>query len=399
MKYPDIKYDPYFTFFNRPQIVCKPGARGDLEDMMTGLGGKRVLVYTDQGLVKAGVADMVIDQIKASSKLELAGVFDKIVQDARLDLINEGAAFYRKCGADCMVAVGGGSVMDSAKAINILIGEGLDDFTPLKEQCALMDGAKPLPPHIAFPTTSGTGAEVTFILVVLDPVAKSKSGCVHPYCGSDIAMLDPELTVALPARLTASTSMDALTHAIECYTSTVANPVSDGLALHAMRLIAKFLPLTIQDLRNVEYRENLQIASTMAIIAFVNAIAGTVHAIAHSLGGLYGVPHGDGNGIMLPHVMEFNRETCPERFMMMADALGVDIHGMTVEDAGKAAVQAVRDLQKKIGFTQTLKDFGVPATREGQTAIVELTMMDGAIGTNARQTEEEDVYNLIAKAM
>ncbi|MGZ6293035.1 MAG: iron-containing alcohol dehydrogenase, partial [Syntrophales bacterium] len=179
MKYPDILFEPFFSWVNRPRVMYKAGVREELGFEMEKLGGKKVVLYTDKGLIQAGVADMVIEAIKASS-LELVGVYDKIVQDARLDLINEGAAFYRKCGADCMVVVGGGSVMDTAKAVNILIGGGLNDFSPLAEQVGLFAGAKPLPPHIAFPTTAGTGAEVTFAMVVLNDVDKVKVACAHP---------------------------------------------------------------------------------------------------------------------------------------------------------------------------------------------------------------------------
>ncbi len=160
MKYPDISFEPFFTWSNRPRVMYKAGLREELGFEMEKLGGTKVVLYTDKGLVQAGVASMVIEAIKASN-LELVGVYDKIVQDARIDLINEGAAFYRKCGADCMVVVGGGSVMDTAKAINIMIGGGHEDFMPLAEQAGLFEGAKLLPPHIAFPTTAGTGAEVT----------------------------------------------------------------------------------------------------------------------------------------------------------------------------------------------------------------------------------------------
>src|SRR5690606_37035675 len=143
---------------------------------------------------------MVADEVRKSD-LELAGIFDSIIQDARIDIINAGAAFYRKCGADCMIAVGGGSVMDTAKAVNIMICGGHDDFQPLADQAGLWEGAKQLPPHIAFPTTAGTGCEVTNAMVVLDIAAHAKLQVTHPYCNCDIAMLDPELTVKLPAKI------------------------------------------------------------------------------------------------------------------------------------------------------------------------------------------------------
>jgi len=397
MKYPDLSFEPFFAWSNRPRVMYKVGLREELGFEMGKLGGTKVVIYTDKGLVQAGVTGMVIEAIK-SSNLKLVGVYDKIVQDARLDLINDGAAFYRKCGADCMVVVGGGSVMDTAKAINILIGGGLDDFSPLAEQVGLFEGAKPLPPHIAFPTTAGTGAEVTYAMVVLDEKAKAKVACAHPYCNADIAMLDPELTVKLPPKITAFTAMDAMTHAIEAVSNIGPNPISDGLGLHAIRLITKYLPLAIKDPENIDARGYLLIASTMAGMSFINSFTGGVHATAHSLGALYGIPHGLANNIMLPHVMEYNLEENPDRFVLIADAMGVNVDQLTPEQAARAAVQAVRDLQKTVGLTQTLKDFGVPEGRETLQPLIDLSMGDSQLPYNVRSLEEDDVYNLYLKA-
>ena len=377
--------------------MYKAGVREELGFEMEKLGGKKVVLYTDKGLIQAGVADMVIEAIKASS-LELVGVYDKIVQDARLDLINEGAAFYRKCDADSMVVVGGGSVMDTAKAVNILIGGGLDDFSPLAEQVGLFDGAKPLPPHIAFPTTAGTGAEVTFAMVVLNDVDKVKVACAHPFCNADIAMLDPELTVKLPPKITAFTAMDAMTHAIEAITTSSANPISDALGLHAVRIITKYLPEVMKNPENVEARGYLLIASNMAGMSFINAFTGGVHATAHALGALYGIPHGLANSIMLPHLMGYNLEEKPDRFVLVADAMGVNVEGMTPDQAAKAAVRAVKDLQKSVGLTQTLKDFGVPEGRDALQPLIDLAMGDSQLPYNPRDLEEDDVYNLYMKA-
>lgn len=397
MKYPDLSFEPFFTWANRPRVLYKAGVREELGFEMEKLGATKVVLYTDKGLVQAGVAQMVIEAIKASS-LELVGVYDKIVQDARIELINEGAAFYRKCGADCMVVVGGGSVMDTAKAINIMIGGGHDDFSPLAEQVGLFDGAQSLPPHIAFPTTAGTGAEVTYAMVVLNDIAKAKVAVGHPYCTPDIAMLDPELTVKLPPKITAFTAMDAMTHAIEAITTVSANPISDGLGLHAVRLITKYLPEVMKNPGNVEARGYLLIASTMAGMSFINAFTGGVHATAHALGALYGIPHGLANSIMLPHVMTFNLEEKPERFALIADAMGVRVDGMTPDQAARAAVQAVKDLQKAVGLTQTLKDFGVPEDREALEPLIDLAMGDSQLPYNPRDLEEDDVYNLYLKA-
>ena len=345
MKYPDLELNPFFMWSNRPRIMFGPGIRSEIGFEMNALGGKKAVIITDKGIVNAGVAGMVANEIEKSD-LELVGIFDSIVQDARIDIINQGAAFYREKGADCMVVVGGGSVMDSAKGINILIGEGTDDFQPLADRAALWDDAKPLPPHIVFPTTAGTASEVTHAIVALDVNARVKLQITHPY-NADIAMLDPELTVKLPPKITAFTGMDALTHAIEGVTSTSVSPIGDALGLHAIRLIFKYLPMAVNEPENITARGHMLIASTLAGMCFGNTMTGAVHATAHALGAHYGIPHGLANGIMLPVVMEFNVEEAADRYMMVADAMGINVDGMEPIEAARAAVQGVKDLKKK----------------------------------------------------
>ncbi len=398
MKYPDIQFEPFFSWVNRPRIMYSPGVRRELGYEMGQLGGSKVVIFTDEGLIKAGVAEMVAEEVR-NSDLQLVGIFDNILQDARIGNINEGAEFYRTKGADSMVVVGGGSVMDTAKAVNILIGAGEDDFQPLADQAGLWEGAQTLPPHIAFPTTAGTGSEVTHVMVVLDIEAKAKLQVTHPYCNSDLAMLDPELTVKLPPKITASTGMDALTHAIEGIVSTGAQPISDALGLHAIRLIFKYLPVAVKEPENIDARGNMLIASSLAGMCFVNSMLGAVHSTAHALGALYGVPHGFANAIMLPVVMDFNSEQSPERYVLIADAMGLVVKGKDALQAAKEAVDAVMKLKSKIDLTETLKDFNVPGEPEKLSALVELAGADGSISYNPRYLEEEDILALYIKAI
>ena len=398
MKYPDIAFEPFFTFVHRPRIMYSPGVRAEVGYEMGQLGGTKAVIFTDQGIVKAGVCDMVADEVKKSD-LKLVGIFDSIVQDARIDIINEGARFYKKNGADCMIVIGGGSVMDTAKAVNIMVGQGHEDFKPLAEQAALYDDAKRLPPHIAFPTTAGTGSEVTFAMVVLDTAAHAKLSVAHPYCTCDLAMLDPELMVKLPPKITAFTGMDALTHAVEGVTATAAEPIADALNLHAIRMIFKFLPLAVKEPDNVDARGGMLLASCIAGMGFGNSMTGAVHATAHALGGVYGIPHGLANAIMLPVVMDYNVEATPERFMMAADAMGINVDGMDPVKAGRAAVKAVRDLKKDIGLTDTLKSLGVPDDREKLQPLAETAMGDSQISYNPNPIEEADILDLYLKAM
>ncbi len=398
MKCLDIEFEPFFTWVNRPRIMYAPGVKKELGFELEQLGGSRAVVLTDRGVLQAGVAQQIIDQIEKSDVV-FAGVFDAIEQDARIDIINEGARFYRANQADCMVAVGGGSVLDTAKAINILIGHEGDDFYPFAEQAGLWEGAVRLPPHVAFPTTAGTGCEVTNALVVLDTKACAKLSVTHPYCNADLAMLDPELTVGLPPKITAFTGMDALTHAIEGVTSTGAQPVSDALGLHAIRLIFRYLPVAVKDPSNITARGNMLIAATMAGMCFCNTMTGACHACAHALGALYGIPHGLANAIMLPVVMEFNLEAAPIRYMLVAEASGVSLGNIQAEEAAHYALEAVRDLRTDIGLNERLRDFGVSGDDESLGPLVELAASDGQITYNPRYLEEDDIRELFLKAL
>lgn len=398
MKYQPISFEPFFGWVNRSRVLYSPGVRKELAYELSQLGASNVMVYTDKGLSDAGITDKIVQQI-SQSDLRLVGIFDNIKQDARISNINDGAEYYRSRGADSMVVVGGGSVMDTAKAVNILIGSNLEDFMPLAEQAGLWEDAKPLPPHIAFPTTAGTGCEVTNAMVVLDVDSKTKLSVTHPFCNSDIAMLDPELTITLPPKITAFTGMDALTHAIEGITSVGAEPISDALGLHAIRLISTYLPVAVEHPEDVEARGAMLIAATMAGMCFCNTMTGATHATAHALGALYGIPHGIANAIMLPWVMEFNLEENPQRYVMIADALGVDIKGEDAVASASRAAQAVRRLKESIGLNETLKDFGVSPDPQQLAPLVELAAGDGQISYNPRYVEESDLLMLFTKAI
>ncbi len=397
MKYPNVKFEPFFNWCNRPRILYAPGIRSEVAYEMRQLGGKKALIFTDRGVQKAGVTEMVVTAAH-NAGLQVAGIFDDILQDARIEIINQGAAFYRQVGADSMIAIGGGSVMDTAKAVNIMIGQGEDDFQPLADQAGLYEGATQLPPHIAFPTTAGTGCEVTQAMVVLDTKSRVKLSVTHPFCNADLALLDPELTLNLPAKITAQTGMDVLTHAIEGISSRGAQPISDALGLHAIRLVFTHLPRAIEEPQDIEARGNMLIASTMAAMCFINTMLGAVHATAHALGARYGIPHGLANAVMLTSVMDFNREEIPERFLMIADAIGIDTRNMSPGEAAAQAVAAVAKFKRDIGITETLADLGVPADEPALMELAELAAGDGQISYNPRYVEERDIVNIYLDA-
>jgi alcohol dehydrogenase class IV len=393
-----LNFEPFFTWVNRGRILYSPGAKSELAFELGQLGAKKPLVVTDKGLVQAGIAKQVLQELE-NSGVQCAGLFDRVLQDARMDKINEAAQFYRDKRADSLIAIGGGSVLDTAKALNILIGKGLDDFKPLADQAGLWEDASPLPPHIALPTTAGTGCEVTNAIVVLDAESRAKLSVTHPYCNADLSILDPELTVKLPAKITAFTGMDALTHAIEGISSTAAQPISDALGLHAIRLISEALPLAVSEPDNIDARGDMLIAATLAGMCFCNAMTGATHATAHALGALYSIPHGLANAMMLPIVMEFNLEEIIDRYSMIAHAFGVATDKSPSQANAQTAVEAVKKLKAEIGLTETLKDFHVPEAPGALSELVELAAGDSQITYNPRILDESDILNLYLKAL
>ena len=391
------QFDPFFTWVNRGRILYSPGVRSEIAFELGQMNADRPLILTDKGLVKAGVAQQVVEALEKSG-VRPAGLFDNIVQDARIENINEATRMYNDSRADSLIAVGGGSVLDTAKAVNILLGKGLSDFKPLADQAALWEDAAPLAPHIAIPTTAGTGCEVTNVLVVMDNSSQAKLSVTHPYCNADIAILDPELTILLPAKITAFTGMDALTHAIEGVTSTAAQPISDALGLHAIRMIHQALPLAVQEPENIEARGQMLIAATLAGMCFCNAMTGAGHALAHALGALYSIPHGLANAIMLPLVMEFNASEAPEKYSMISQALGVSKENESDQVNSMACVDAIKKLKMDIGLTDTLKDFSLPTDPGELAGLVELAAGDSQISYNPRVLEDTDIFNLFIKA-
>ena len=292
--------DLAFVYFGPTKIVFGVGRRVDVEMEMAGLGCSRALVVTDPGVMKAGLVEGVVKALGD----RCVGVWSEVPQDTGVGIVNRAAAFAREAGADCVVSVGGGSVIDTGKGVCILLTEGgsLENF----EGIQLL--TRPQTPHIVIPTTAGTGSEVTCMAVILDERKGQKILIVEYFNTPRIAILDPKMTQKLPPLLTASTGMDAMTHAVEALQSLQREPIADGLAMQAIRLLYRHLPVCAKNGEDLAARGQVQLAATMAGWAFGNAMVGLVHAMAHSLGAIARVPHGIANGILLPHVMAFNLE-------------------------------------------------------------------------------------------
>ena len=381
--------DLSFIYYNPTKIIYGEKSIKEVGLEIEALGGSRAVVVTDRGVVEAGLAGKVEEALGRKH----AGTFDRAIQDSGFHIVNEGAEFAREAGADVIVSVGGGSAIDTAKGMSILLTEGgqLQDYSGFQ----LL--TRPQMPHIAIPTTAGTGSEVTYAAVIKNWETNEKILFCDHHIIPRVAILDPLLTAGLPPHLTASTGMDALTHAIEALHALQREPVADAMALHAIRLIAAYLPRCVQQGDDLVARGQQQIAALMGGVAFGNAQIGLVHAMAHSVGALFEVPHGLANSILLPHVMLFNLESCADRYALVAQAMGLDTRNLSEEDAARAAADAVWELTRQIGLPQRLREAGVP--EEGLAAAADLSLSDGSIVYNPRPVfEAEEVLALYREA-
>jgi choline dehydrogenase len=318
------------------------------------LGMKRPLVVTDSGIVKAGLLERATAPLTAANMGH--AVFDKVAPNPPIATVDEGAAFYASEKCDGLIGFGGGSAMDTAKAIGVVATNGGSilnyewaDPQPIKQR---------IPPTICVPTTSGTGSEVTLWAVITDKNRKIKfnvGGTAD--IGAWVALLDPELTLDLPPAVTAGTGMDALAHAIECYTCAYAQPLPDSVALNAMEYVAKHLRVAFAQGHNVQARYGMSMAAMLGALAYGTESAGAAHAMSQSAGGVHDVPHGALTARLLGPVMEYNFKGEPEKFARIAQALGEDIRGLSVWDAAELAVEAVMRLTEDVEIP-TLQDLG-----------------------------------------
>lgn len=378
-----------FSYQGSTKVNSGHGSLNSLINEVSRLGACRAMILTDPGVRDAGLADKAR---KALGSL-CAGIFDDIAQDTDLETVDAAVDACRLAEADCIVSVGGGSVIDTAKVVAVTLALG----GKANEHVAIQRLQEPVAPHIVVPTTSGTGSEVTTVAVIKSKNAGRKVFLVDPFIAPDVAILDPAFTMGLPKGLTATTAMDALTHAVEACTSIMANSICDGQALHAIRMITENLPKVIENPTDEKARSNMQVASTMAGWAFSVAQVGLAHAMAHTVGILYNVPHGAACGIMLPKVMRFNVDDATEKLAQVAQALGVNTFGMEPRDAALAAADAVEALMEKVGHPMRLRDVGVP--EEGLLECAFHALGDAASIFNAKQTgDPEEVYNLYVQA-
>ncbi|MCD5398037.1 iron-containing alcohol dehydrogenase [candidate division NPL-UPA2 bacterium] len=338
-----------FTFRVAPKIIFGNGAVEKVGEEAKKWGGSKALLISDEGIAKAGLLKRVEEPL-AKEGLEVA-IFDRVEPEPWVETADEAGEMARKKNCDLIIGVGGGSCMDIAKAAAVLA----TNEDKAKDYQGLNKVPKPGLPKIMVPTTAGTGSEITFTSVLSNKEPKGKGGINSPYLFPELALLDPLLTLSMPSLITASTGMDALTHAIEAYTSLQATAITDTLALKAVTLLARNLPQAVAESQNVEVRENMLLGSLLAGIVLANAGVGAVHALAYPLGGLYRIPHGVANGLMLPYVMEFNLEKSLEKFAQVARAMGEEVESLSLREAAQRSVEAVTKLSEEVSVPQKIK--------------------------------------------
>lgn len=369
------------------------GARKELPEVLNRMGVKKALVCTDKGLLKVGTAQ------KVTEVLDQCGfpyeIFSEVKPNPTVTNVKDGIKAFADAKADCIIAIGGGSAMDTAKGIGIVTNN--PEFSDIVSLEGVAPTKKKSVPIIALPTTAGTGAEVTINYVIIDEERQAKMVCVDPNDIPAVAIVDAELMYSLPKSLTAATGMDALTHAIEGYITKGAWVMSDMYELQAIKMIAEFLPLAVEEPTNPKGREGMALAQYIAAQAFSNVGLGLVHGMAHPMGSLHDIPHGVANALLLPTIMEFNMPKCIEKFGVIAQTMGVDTKGMSAEEAAQAAVDAVKALSIRVGIPQSLTALGIK--EEDIPALAAQAIADVCTPGNPRDVTEAEIVELYKKVL
>jgi len=369
--------------FVAPEFIFGVGSRHLAGRYARNLGGRKILVVSDPGVVAAGWTSDVTNSLEAEG-LPYA-LYIGVTPNPKVEEVMAGVAVYQAEGCNALIAVGGGSPIDCAKGIGIVSSN--------HRHIQMFEGVDmvkaPMPPLICVPTTGGTSADVSQFAIITNPLEKIKFAIVSKSVVPDLALIDPETLTSMDAYLTACTGLDALTHAIEAYVSTARSSMTDLHAMEAIRLLSESLLPSLKDLQNLELRSKIMQGSLQAGLAFSNAILGANHAMAHSLGGALGIAHGECNAILLDHVIEFNLPSSPERFEKIAQAMGLDLRGMNFGERKRALLKHVRYLKKAAGIVRNLNDLGV--SRSDLNFYSEHAMKDPCMATNPRQASKRDI--------
>lgn len=365
-----------------------PGARKELPGVVERLGFKKALVVTDKGLMKFGVAKMVLDVLdEANIAYE---IFDDVKPNPTVTNVKNGVAACKNAGADFIVAIGGGSSMDTAKGIGIICNN--TEFEDVVSLEGVADTKKKTVPIIALPTTAGTAAETTINYVIIDEEKQKKMVCVDPNDIPCVAIVDAELMYSLPKSLTAATGMDAMTHAIEGLITKGAWELSDMFEIKAIEMIHRYLPIAVNEPTNPEGRNGMAVAQYVAGMAFSNVGLGVDHGMAHPLSALHDVPHGVACAMLLPTVMKFNAPAALPKYVDIAKALGVYKEGMTQQEAADAACAEIDNLSRMVGIPAHLSELGI--TEKDIDALADQAILDVCTPGNPREVTREDIVNI-----
>lgn len=367
------------------------GAREKLTEEIEARHFEKVLVVTDKSLLETGTVTLVTDVL--DKKQINYHVYDGVKPNPSVENVQDGVKVAKDHEVDCIVAVGGGSSIDTAKAIAIIMtNPKFSDVVSLDGTAATKNKALPL---IALPTTAGTAAEVTINYVITDEVRTKKMVCVDVHDIPVVAIIDPDLMQGMPQKIAASTGMDALTHAMEGYITKAAWLIPDMFHINAMSLIYKNLEKAAND-KDEKAVEKIGYAQYIAGMGFSNVGLGIVHSMAHSLGAYFDTPHGVANALLLPHVLKFNGKVCPDLFRNMGNAFGMDMSNTTDEEAVDKVVDAVKELSIKLHIPQTLKEIGIP--KEMLPTLAEQALNDVCTGGNPREVTKEDILAIYQEA-
>ncbi|HHQ4609797.1 TPA: iron-containing alcohol dehydrogenase [Aeromonas veronii] len=389
----------YYDFFCPVKLLAGEQALEQLASELTSLGARRPLLLTDKGVNATGLATLLAN-VLAEGELPVAAIWDEIPADSSTAVVERIAKRYRELDCDSLVALGGGSVIDTAKAVNILTSMGGDHLLDYSGAGCL---TRPLKPLAVVPTTAGTGSEVTLVAVIKDEASGRKVPFTSPFLLPQLAVLDPRLTQGLPLNITAATAMDAMTHAIEAFIGTAKNPVSDALALMAVEKIASALPQIIHDPQNKQLRLQLAEGSTLAGMAFSNSMVGLVHALGHSLGARCHLPHGLCMNLFLPTVLDYNRpEVDSELARLLLPLVGAERFAATpAHQRAEATITAIRTLRdtlwQAVKLPRTMSEAGV-SDRSLLTEIRDLAVNDGALLFNRKDADREQLLTLLERA-
>ena len=367
------------------------GAISEIVTEANARGFKKALIVTDKDLVKFNVVKKVTDLLEnASLAYE---IFDQVKANPTVDIVKKGVDTFKSTGADYLIAIGGGSPIDTAKGIGIIINN--PEFSDVVSLEGVADTKNPCVPIIAVPTTAGTAAEVTINYVITDTEKKRKFVCVDPHDIPVVAVVDSDMMSSMPKGLTASTGMDALTHAIEGYTTLGAWELTDMMHIKAIEIIGRSLRAACNN--DAKGREDMALGQYIAGMGFSNVGLGVVHGMAHPLGAFYDTPHGIANAVLLPYVMEYNAEYTGEKFRDIAKAMGVEgTESMSQEEYRKAAVDAVKQLSKDVGIPEKLHEIGVK--EEDLQALAESAFADVCTGGNPRPCTVESILEIYKTA-